>query len=99
MIYHLRGSPKEKTAAALAGNTTASQNTQHHDSSVAALLALGEKLTAFNRMKAAASKCGIDAYPLSGDSVYLSGPGGFHCCAPDVRTAAILVRRMGGRHG
>lgn len=90
---------KEKTAAALPGNTTAFQHSQHRNPSTTRLLTLGDQLSAFNRMKAAAAKHGIAAYPLSGDSIYLSGPGGFHCCAPDVRAASILIRQMGGHFG
>ena len=84
--------------------STGFQNHSHDTSNftdfdAARLRYLGDQLSAFNRLEASALRFGINVYPLDGDSIYMTGAGGFHCCAPDIRAAAGVIRQFGAVHG
>lgn len=77
--------PKEKTAAALAGNTAASQNTQHPDGNAA-----GPDMASVQRvLHQRLAQLGLSPCSGSDGQILLAGR------AFDLRSATLMARQLG----
>ncbi|WP_342616572.1 hypothetical protein [Rhodoferax sp. GW822-FHT02A01] len=91
--------PNEKAVNALAGNSTASQDTQQRDSSgnQCPSQMVPEIPNLFNRLARQYMAMGLGLYPLSGDTLLVSSPVlGMSRTLPDLRAAQIYLRQIGG---
>lgn len=99
MIHQPTNGPNGKAVNALPGNVTALLSTQHLDSTGYGQTSqcLDDIPNPFNRLARQFGNLGLCLYPLCGDSLLVSSPAlGLSCILPDLRSAQVYLRRIGG---
>lgn len=99
MIHPHSNGPNGKAVNALAGNSTALLSTQQLDSKGYGMSSqcLDDLPNPFNRLARQFDAVGLGLYPLCGDSLLVSSPAlGMSCTLPDLRSAQIYLRKLGG---
>lgn len=99
MIEPFNNGPNGKAVNALPGNVTALLSTKQLDSKGNGLSSqcLDDFPNPFNRLARQFGAMGLSLYPLSGDSLLVSSPAlGMSCTLPDLRSAQIYLRKLGG---
>ncbi len=88
----------EKTAVALPGNTTAFQNNQSPNPTIADVPESSSEISTFRRLVQQFAAVGLNLYPLDGQTLLVSSPQfGLSKTLPDLRAAKLYLAQIGGR--